>query len=799
MQMRYFYVFLAGLFGTAALHAQTPRILEAFFLPDTPTLDGVLDDACWQALAPLEAFVSSTPVFGMAPKARTEARIFYGPTALYIGAHCRDAAGVRADNGIRDGQATGDWFRISLDTWNDDRLAFDFTVTAAGVQLDARNGIGSWDAPWQSAVARQVDGWSVEICIPYTVLRFARKAVQDWGLQCTRFDRTTGETSTWSPQDPLIRDRVLQFGTLTGLHDVQQVRRRSMATQTEAALHDQRNLEPYSYSINYGLDGRIGLGPAATLDLTILPQRKYISVPLSVFIRGQDFWVGDDGPSPRQFLEEERDLFEQNLNVNYGPTFSPTDFLWRVELGSGSFFAPYSPGTQGKILQATKLTARTQGRWRFGTYNALLGPVRTGILGPGLPPMPMEFTETTLQRLSNYNIAAAEYLLPNNGFVNISTGTLLAGQGHTTATPALRFQVRDRSNRYEVRGGTDWQYALRNSAESLGYNYYFGIARINRRWGWALNHQEINRTVQAPDGAAPTPTAAYTSAEVQYRDFRPTNRWQNRFGSLGLRTERVENSTPIRRPLWQLYGNLAVLDKQFRSWALNWSATPAGQTLPYSNVFIGAYINRKLATGINGSAEFTSDNRKHLIWGARVGGATTLKNELPTLAAATYLTWVPEPQWTLQGGLYAQQLYERLYLLPIPGRWLFERHNEGGLQADATIAWHPGTRWRVWGSLLAEHYNRTNREAVELEDNGRLTVVEWDLDPFDQDSRNYVRYAVGFQCFFSSISQLRFQYGHNRSAIGTFPPGGFIFNRYVGRGETTLTLIWFLDGISNRR
>lgn len=799
MQMRYFYVLLAGLFGTAALHAQTPRTLEAFFLPDSPTLDGVLDDACWQTLAPLEDFVSSTPVFGLAPKAHTEARIFYGPTALYIGAHCRDAAGVRADNGIRDGQVTGDWFRVSLDTWNDDRLAFDFTVTAAGVQLDARNGIGAWDAPWQSAVARQVDGWSVEIRIPYTALRFARKAVQDWGLQCTRFDRTTGETSTWSPQDPLIQDRVLQFGTLTGLRDVQQVRRRSMAAQTESALLGQQNLEPNSYSINYGLDGRIGLGPAATLDLTILPQRKFISVPLSVFSRGGDLWVGDNGPSPRQFLEEERDLFERNSHVNYRPTLFQTDFLWRVELDSGAFFVPYSTETQGKVLQATKLTTRTQGRWRFGTYNALLGPVRTRILRPGMFPSPPEFTETTLQRLSNYNIAAAEYILPNNGFVNISTGTLLAGQGHTTATPALRFQVRDRSNRYEVHGGTDWQYALRNSAESLGYNYHFGIARINRRWGWAMNHQEINRTVQAPDGAASAPTAAYTSAEVQYRDFRPTNRWQNRFGSLGLRTERVANNTPTIHPLWQLYGNLAVLDKQFRSWALNWSATPAGQILPYSNILGGAYIYRKLATGINGSVAFTSDNRKRLIWGARAGGATTLKNELPTLNAATFLTWVPARQWTLQSGLSAQQAYERLNLLSVPGRWLFERYNEGGLQADATIAWHPGTRWRVWGSLVVNHYTRTNREAVELEDNGRLTVVEWDLAPFDQDGRNAVWYAVGFQCFFSSISQLRFQYGHHRNAMGIFTPAGFVFDRYEGRGETTLTLIWFLDGISSRR
>ena len=123
-----------------------------------------------------------------------------------------------------------------------------------------------------------------------------------------------------------------------------------------------------------------------------------------------------------------------------------------------------------------------RGNWRFGVYNALLGPVQARLLS--LPDF--EYRTETVQRLSNYNVATAEYILPNNGYVHLSNSTLLAGRGYTNAAPALNFQVRDRSNTYEARGGTDWQYNLRNRDKSIGYRYNFSLARINRRWYGAL-------------------------------------------------------------------------------------------------------------------------------------------------------------------------------------------------------------------------------------------------------------------------------------------------------------------------
>jgi len=782
-----------ALFGATLLLAQQPLSTAAVFQEVLPTLDGRLDDTCWQNLAPFAEFTTSTPVFGTVPKARTEVRLFYGPKALYIGAYCHNAAGIRADKGARDGQLTGDWFQISLDTWNDDRLVFDFTVTAAGVQHDSRQGANQWDAIWQSATTRHADGWSLEIRIPYTALRFPRKTEQDWGLQCTRFDRTTGETSTWNPQDPLVQDRVLQFGTLTGLLGLQQDRRRSLA------LHAEENVSsryaPFALSpqsSRFGLDGRIGLSSSATLDFTLLPPQRFLRNQPSAFARGRSRWFDDNAPEPRQFLEEELDLFSKNPDMQYRPYLNASDFIWRIDTTGGAPALVIPLENPGRLLQASKLTARTAGNWRFGVYNALLGPVKA-VVWDVLPPSFLDSgPQTTLQFVSNYNFASAEYILPNNGFVHFSNASLLAGKGHTSVAPTLRFQVRDRSNGYEVRGGTNWRYALRNKTEAIGYDYNFSIARINRRWGWAVSHTERGRTARQPDGARQQPFVRYTTADVRYQDYRPRGVFLNRFGSVGISSQRVADQENDLH----LQGALSGLDKHFRRWSIQAQTRPATRLIQYGTS--GAFIARRLAPDLQVQLAFTSDLRKRFIWNTSVFGYSTLKREVPRTGATAHATWVLAPRWTVQGSTRMTCNFEMLNLLPAPGRWIFERANQWNADGSLTLAWYPGTRWHVWGTVLLERYGRRrNREAVELETGGGLTPVEWPLLAYIPGVGDNNQYSVGFQYFFSSISQIRFQYVHRRNPIFLFLPSGPEYVRHGDLGDTGLTLIWFLDG--NRR
>ena len=156
-------------------------------------------------------------------------------TAIYIGAYLYDDPSlIRKQITARDGeqQKDVDYFSVFFDTYNDHQNGFQFLVTSANVQTDARLGpnLGgdfgeygdkTWDAVWESKVQMKADGWVVEMRIPYISLRFAKKDMQNWGIQFLRFIRRNNESSFWNPVDPNVNGFVNQFGIYNGLKDIQ--------------------------------------------------------------------------------------------------------------------------------------------------------------------------------------------------------------------------------------------------------------------------------------------------------------------------------------------------------------------------------------------------------------------------------------------------------------------------------------------------------------------------------------------------------------------------------------------------
>ena len=194
-----------------ALRVQTP-----------PRIDGELDDACWQNAPILSDFITNSPVFGRPAAERTELRIVYTDEAVYVGAYLFQPGNkIRTDLCQRDGSSTADELHIGFDTYRDRQNAFRFQVTAANVQFDARMSPTdfdvSWDAVWDSEVKLHADGWSVEMRIPFSALRFPQNEEHVWGLQIARQIRYLNEFGTWSPVDPNGGCAMLQRGDLGGL------------------------------------------------------------------------------------------------------------------------------------------------------------------------------------------------------------------------------------------------------------------------------------------------------------------------------------------------------------------------------------------------------------------------------------------------------------------------------------------------------------------------------------------------------------------------------------------------------
>ena len=132
---------------------------------------------------------------------KTEVKIVYDNSAIYIGAYLYDDPSlIRKQITARDEeqQKDLDYFSVFFDTYNDHQNGFQFLVTSSNVQTDARltpnlrhqtageYGDKTWDAVWDSKVSINEDGWIVEMKIPYISLRFAKKDIQDWGMQFLR-------------------------------------------------------------------------------------------------------------------------------------------------------------------------------------------------------------------------------------------------------------------------------------------------------------------------------------------------------------------------------------------------------------------------------------------------------------------------------------------------------------------------------------------------------------------------------------------------------------------------------------
>ncbi len=91
--------------------------------------------------------------------------------------------------------------QIILDTFNDSRNGYMFVTTPLGAKLEqqiSEEGEGNtragllntnvnrnWDGIWGVAARITDDGWTAEIAIPLTTVRFADAGEQTWGSRST--------------------------------------------------------------------------------------------------------------------------------------------------------------------------------------------------------------------------------------------------------------------------------------------------------------------------------------------------------------------------------------------------------------------------------------------------------------------------------------------------------------------------------------------------------------------------------------------------------------------------------------
>jgi hypothetical protein len=171
-----------------------------------------------------------------------------------------------------------------FDTYNDKINGVGFYVTPYGEQYDARysgdgNEDDTWNAVWDSESKVHENGWSFEMRIPYSALRFVSRDVQTWGLNITRRRNKTGQQYMWNPIDPQKNGLINQEGEWTGIGKIEAPLRLSFSPYFSTYVNHypaqkvtgNKNIKDFNASVNGGMDVKYGLSESFTLDVTLIP------------------------------------------------------------------------------------------------------------------------------------------------------------------------------------------------------------------------------------------------------------------------------------------------------------------------------------------------------------------------------------------------------------------------------------------------------------------------------------------------------------------------------------------------
>ena len=282
-------------------------------------VDGLLQEPAWRSAPVVGDFVQKEPQEGAPASERTEVRILYDDANLYIGVVCFDGDPSRivAREMRRDIELTNeDMFEVIIDTFHDHRNAFLFAVNPLGARRDAliRDEGGSlnvdWDGIWTVRTHRDSAGWSAEIAIPFTTLRFRDSDEQNWGINFARLIARKREEIYWTPilrsYGWLGRFKTSYFGHLAGLRRLRQGTRVQAMPYVIGGGKKEDRPEPFLGTANLGLDLKLRLTSNITGDLTVNTDFAQVEADQERFnLTRFDLFF----PEKREFFLEGADIF----------------------------------------------------------------------------------------------------------------------------------------------------------------------------------------------------------------------------------------------------------------------------------------------------------------------------------------------------------------------------------------------------------------------------------------------------------------------------------------------------------
>jgi hypothetical protein len=449
-----------------------------------PVVDGRLDDAAWAAAPVLSGLTQKDPKEGEPATERTEVRFVYDDHALYVGARMYSAspARIQAPVSRRDVFEQAETFGVSLDTYHDRRTAYTFAVTAAGARVDvyhprdSEDGDDQYAPVWIARTARDSAGWTAELRIPFSQLRFSPGEAQTWGLNVRRWMPQKEEDDYWIPIPRSVTAWASRFGELEGITGVKPERRVELMPYVSTGASFSQGVDPRDpfhqpreTTLRTGADLKVGFGPNLTLDATVNPDFGQVDadpaeVNLSAF---------------ETFFSERRPFFTEGSQLLSG---GGAGYFYSRRIGA----APHGPAdgdfvstpASSTILGAAKLTGRLPSGLSVGVLGAVTAAERARTLDLAAD----TFGSVRVEPATAYGVVRLQQELGKQGS---TAGFILTGV-HRALEPGTPLAAR--LDRDAVSGAADWDLRLGGGtyelSGALGFSHQVGdsasILRLQR-------------------------------------------------------------------------------------------------------------------------------------------------------------------------------------------------------------------------------------------------------------------------------------------------------------------------------
>lgn len=470
-------------------------------------IDGELDDAAWKDAPLADKFIQFQPTAFLPEDKGNESQVYflYNNEGVFVGGYLHEKTkdSIASELVGRDGFGNNDFIGVAFDTYRDKQNGFEYFVTPLNEQMDCKFSPNDedfdWNAVWESAVKMKQDGWSFEMFIPYSAIRFGKKKIQDWGLNISRQRKKSGQKLFWQPLDPEVNGFLTQAGSITGLEDIKPPLRLQLSPYFSAYRnHDgsaPAGAKKTETLFNGGMDVKYGINQAFTLDMTLIPdfgqvQTDNRSLNLSPF--EQKF------SENRSFFTEGTELFNKgDLFYSRRIGGQPIHFYEAYDQTAATENVITNPANS-KLINATKLSGRTQKGLGIGVLNAVTKPQYAIIEDAGKATRKFE-----TDPLTNYNVFVLDQTLKNNSSISfVNTSVLRSGHDYDADVAAALFDFNNKTNKWNGGGNVSISNIINGKGKiNTGYSHSIYFGKISGQLTYRVYQNLVNDKYDKSDFA----------------------------------------------------------------------------------------------------------------------------------------------------------------------------------------------------------------------------------------------------------------------------------------------------------